>query len=112
MTYTLELGQNDTDTLNAVLYEDGVAVNLTGKTVVLNLSNELGTEVNVACGLGAVINGETVAYASGGVNAVISSTLTATPCTYRGKFLLTSFGAQLSFPNDNNYISIKVWSKK
>lgn len=111
MSYDIELGQGDSEDVGIILKENGVAKDLTDTTIVFSMVNEAGISYDITCSGGADINGEDVAFSAGGVTLPISSTHTATPTTFFGKFIITYLGVQSTCPRGNNYISVKIWEK-
>lgn len=108
MSYDIELGQGDTDSIGVVLKENGTGANLTSGTVVFSMKNDMGTiEYDITCIPGATIDGVDVLFSEGGVTIPFTDTHTSSPGTFFGIFHVTILGKQTTFPSSEN-ISVKI----
>lgn len=109
MNYDIELGQGDGDSIGIILKEDGTACNLTGAFVKFHIKSIDGTEYEIECTDGAIINGVEVPKVEGGVTIQFTSLHAKTPGVFYGKFIVTLLNSQASFPSGNKYITVRVW---
>lgn len=108
MTYDIEIGQGDTDSIPAVLKENGVGFNLTGTTITFSLKNDLGSiTYDITCLPGAIVNGVTVPFTEGGITIPFSSTETAASGLFFGVIKVNIFGQVKTFPNSEK-LTVKI----
>lgn len=103
MTYDINLGQGNSDNVDAVLLENGSGANVTGASIVFSMKNDLGTiEHDITCTEGV----ETPASA-GGIIIPFTSVETEIPGLYFAKVVVTLQEVQTTFPS-SGYLTVKI----
>jgi hypothetical protein len=108
VSYDIELGQNDIDTRDVVLQENGTPYDLSEfDEITLKMKSESGTEFTITCNEDPDVPAD-----EGGVRIPFTNTHTSAPILYYGKIITNKTSdpkVHLTFPSGNDYISIKVW---
>jgi hypothetical protein len=99
MTYDIELGQGDTDSVSVTILENGETVDLSGYTVTFNMKSDSGTDYEIPCLAG---------IGEGVVTIPFTATETEESGTFVGQFLVTANDLQTTFPL-GDYITVKIW---
>ena len=103
----------DVDDAAAILYENDVAVDLTGATVSFVMKKDT-TVITISCTLGCIYEGEAVTAASGGVTIPFSAVETATAGRYQAEFVIERGGYVGHNPSStsatNNYHTVIIWT--
>lgn len=103
MTYDINLGQGDSDNIDAVLLANGSGANVTGATIVFSMKNDLGTvEHDITCSPGT-----STAASAGGIIIPFTATETATPGLYFARIHVTLLDIQTTFPS-SGYLTVKI----
>lgn len=103
MTYDINLGQDDSDNVDAILLASGVGANVTGATIVFKMKNDLGTITHdITC-----TPGVSTPASSGGIIIPFTDTETETPGIYFAKILVTLLEVQTTFPS-SGYLTVKI----
>jgi hypothetical protein len=106
--YEIELGQNDTDYRNAVLYQNSIRIDLTTYTVTFKMENDNGDHFEINCV--AQLGNTAIPKNLGGVRIPFSVRETAIAGLFHGKFYLKDvFENVISAPTSNSYISVMIW---
>lgn len=106
--YNIEIGQGDTETIPAVLKEDGVGVDLTGNVITFRMINDLGSlDYDITCTPGATANGSPVPPTAGGITIPFSSKESEASGLFFGAVKTNLFGVISTYPN-TGYITIKI----
>ena len=111
----IQLGQGDSDDIPVVLTEDGKGSNLNGSVVHFVLSDELGNgKYDIICAEGIkdqVTNEIITEFSVGGITIPITGVHTKDTCELFGEFIVMAGDKQVTFSNDDNYVTMKVKRK-
>lgn len=109
MTYDIELGQGDSDSIGVLLKVNGSGANLTDSQVMFSMKNESETEFAITCRSGAFVNGSPYSETQGGTTIPFTSIHTAAAGIFKGKFTVTKGDVKTTFPSGSDYISVRIW---
>lgn len=89
MSYDIVYKTGDSDIIGAIIKENGIGVNLTGRIVTFVMKNPDGLRVVVPCTLGGTVNKVYVPGTSGGVSINFTEESTAVADEYEGEFVIS-----------------------
>jgi hypothetical protein len=106
--YDIELGQNDTDSRNAVLYQNSIKIDLTPYTISFHIENDSGTHYDITCV--AQTGDAAIPLSLGGISIPFTPSETSVPGLYTGKFYLTdALGHTITVPTSSTYPTVMIW---
>jgi len=98
------------DTVGAVLKQNGTAIDLTGYSIVFNMKNNLGTKFTVPCSLGGTKDGVEYTAAQGGCTIEFAAEHLSIVDEFFGEFVGTLNGiVSFIIPNGDEHFSIMIY---